>query len=361
MENTEKAKKPGRRRVKIWKVFLALILAVVICLAGALAALTVTEYRPKDVERITPSRGEQMTQSGANYTIVSCNIGYGALGKEADFFMDGGETTRPASTEVVNGYLAGLSEDLKKLDADVYMLQEVDTNSHRSYNVDEASFFEAELGMTYSYALNYRAGFVPYPVTAPLGKVSSGLATYTDLKVDSAERVQLPIPFSWPIRCINLKRCLLIERLPVEGSDAELVIINLHLEAYDSGEGKLAQTKQLYSVLEQEYAKGNYVIAGGDFNQTFPTAKLFPDVYEGVWVPGVIEDTLPEGFAFTFGGDEPTCRLLDKPLVGNDNPQYYIIDGFIVSDNVTVNSVEVVDLGFANTDHQPIILDITLN
>jgi len=45
------------------------------------------------------------------------------------------------------------------------------------------------------------------------------------------------------------------------------VLVNLHLEAYDSGEGKIAQTKLLVEFLEQEYAKGNYVIAGGDFNQ----------------------------------------------------------------------------------------------
>ena len=47
------------------------------------------------------------------------------------------------------------------------------------------------------------------------------------------------------------------------------MLVNLHLEAYDSGEGKIAQTKLLVEFLEQEYAKGNYVIAGGDFNQTF--------------------------------------------------------------------------------------------
>ena len=40
----------------------------------------------------------------------------------------------------------------------------------------------------------------------------------------------------------NLKRCLLIERLPIENSDKELVLINLHLEAYDEGEGKAKQT-----------------------------------------------------------------------------------------------------------------------
>ena len=54
------------------------------------------------------------------------------------------------------------------------------------------------------------------------------------------------------------------------GSDREPVLVNLHLEAYDDGEGKIAQTNQLRDYIEDEYAKGNYVIAGGDFNQVFP-------------------------------------------------------------------------------------------
>ena len=38
-----------------------------------------------------------------------------------------------------------------------------------------------------------------------------------------------------------------------------LVAVNLHLEAYDDGEGKAAQTAMLFDILEEEYAKGNYV------------------------------------------------------------------------------------------------------
>ena len=40
----------------------------------------------------------------------------------------------------------------------------------------------------------------------------------------------------------------------------------------DAGEGKLAQARQLREFLSQEYEKGNYVVAGGDWNQIFPNA-----------------------------------------------------------------------------------------
>lgn len=104
----------------------------------------------------------------------------------------------------------------------------------------------------------------------PPTPVNSGLLTTTVYDIDSAERISLPCPFNWPVSTANLKRCLLVSYLPISGTSSKLVIVNLHLEAYDDGEGKIAQTKQLREFIQSEYEKGNYVIAGGDFNQIFP-------------------------------------------------------------------------------------------
>lgn len=98
----------------------------------------------------------------------------------------------------------------------------------------------------------------------------------SDGEIESSERVALLCPFKWPVRLANLKRCLLVTRIPVEDTGKELVIINLHLEAYDKGERKIAQTKLLKDYLEKECEKGNYVIAGGDFNQVFSNIEKYP-------------------------------------------------------------------------------------
>ncbi len=351
-----KEKKP----VKIWKVFLGLLLAVIICAVGAFLVLTLTEYKPQDVEVIAPPSGNERIGLSTQYTIISYNTGYAALGENADFFMDGGKTTRPDSKAVIEAYMDGIAKELKALNADFYMLQEVDTDSKRSYGVNEAEYYADFLGLPYDFALNFKSTYTPYPIPDTIGAVSSGLAFYTDCKVSEASRLQLPVPFSWPMRCFNLKRCLLVNRLPVEGSDKELVMIDLHLEAYDDGEGKIEQTKMLYKVLSEEAEKGNYVIAGGDFNQTFPGAVDFPAINEGCWMPGTLDKELPAGFSYAIDSDTPTCRLLDVPFKGNENPQFYIIDGFIVSDNVQVDLVEVVETSFVNSDHQPVKLIMTL-
>ena len=346
---------------KLFKVLLIVLAVIVVLLVGAFLVLTLTEYKPADVEAIALPSGTETVFPGQSIKIVSFNTGYAALGEESDFFMDGGVTSRPDSKDIIEKNMAGIADLLKAEDADIYMLQEVDTDSKRSYGVNEVEYYEKQLGLDSMFALNFSALYVPYPIPDTIGKVNSGLATYTDLKVSEASRIQLPVPFSWPIRCFNLKRCLLVSRIPVEGTDKELVIINLHLEAYDDGEGKIEQTKMLYSLLAEEYAKGNYVIAGGDFNQTFPGAFEYPALTEGCWMPGTLDENLPEGFGIYFGeGDTPTCRLLDVPYKGNANPQYYIIDGFIVSDNIKIKSLEVIDQGFAYSDHQPVCLEIGL-
>ena len=153
---------------------------------------------------------------------------------------------------------------------------------------------------------------------------------------------------------------MLETRIPLKDTDAELVLINFHLEAYDSGEGKEAQSKMLAKKLAEEYAAGNYVIAGGDFNQTFEGMDSYPIHDTENWVPGTIEHKdLPKHFSFAVDDSYPTCRLLNAPYTGSyETSQVYVLDGFIVSDNLKVSDISVVNTDFAYTDHQPVLLEV---
>ena len=260
--------------------------------------------------------------------------------------------------------MSGIRDTLKSLNPDFLILQEVDINSARSYGLDERTVLrEALPGASESFAYNFNTLFVPYPMP-PIGHVESGLYTLSNAIPGSAARISLPVPFSWPIRLFNLKRCLLVTRFPVRDSDRELVLINLHLEAYDDGEGKEAQARQLTALMQEEYAKGNYVIAGGDFNQRFTNIdqSAYP-VYEGMWQPGVI-DAASFGSDFTLLMDNsfPTCRSLDRAYAGAEKEefQFYLIDGFIVSANVRAESVETLDYNFTCSDHNPVRMVFTL-
>ena len=42
------------------------------------------------------------------------------------------------------------------------------------------------------------------------------------------------------------------------------------------------------------------------------------------------------------------------------NFQYYVIDGFIVSANIQINSCRTQNLQFQNSDHNPVVMEVTL-
>ena len=387
-ETTEekKFKKPKKR--SLWKrilLWLGIVIGAVVLFAVAgLTYLTLTEYRPADRETLTvtpPVGAKDGAQESADkttlpaaptetlITLMTWNIGYGALGDNADFFMDGGSGVYTADEKRVRDNLTEMYAKIGEVKPDILLVQEIDEDSSRSYGINEIEQLHEFLNRIgngayqSTFAYNFKAKYVPYPIP-PVGRVNSGIQTLSKYRITSAERVKLPTPFKWPIRIANLKRCLAVQRIPVDGSGHELVLINLHLEAYDSGEGKIEQTKILKGILEEEAAKGNYVIAGGDFNQTFSDADVsaYPQ-QDGKWVAGKIDVTeYGEGLTFHTDTSAPTCRSLDQPLAGADREtfQFYVLDGFVVSSNVEVLSVKTIDLAFHATDHNPVVMEVKL-
>ena len=118
----------------------------------------------------------------------------------------------------------------------------------------------------------------------------------------------------------------------------------------------------LKEFLIEQSEKGNYVIVGGDFNQTFPEVKDVYPAKPGYYIAYPIEDDfLPSEYSFAIDKNNPTCRLLNEPYdKNNPNTQYYIIDGFIVSNNIRINRVETINHDFEYSDHNPVILSIQL-
>ncbi len=358
------------------KIIAVIMLAIVILIAGMLIFMTAAEYKPADVEKLpVGGKAENRYYPGSRLSILSWNVGYGALGDNADFFMDGGKMVMSADRDRIQKNLEGIMAAIEDVGPDIILLQETDHNSSRSYHMDECRIFRDRFaGYESSYGANHKAAFVPYPVP-PIGKVDAGLLTLTGCHVESASRIQLPVPFKWPVRLVNLKRCVTKTRIPLyepseEGDDAsktsdqELVLFNLHLEAFDDGEGKTAQTKMLAGLLQEEREKGNYVIAGGDFNQFFtPEDKeAYPDL-AGKWYPGELDtEQFGKGWSFLTGKGIPSCRSLDRPYEGADHDsfQYYVIDGFIVSDNIQVHETKTLDQGFVCSDHNPVLLTFTI-
>ena len=80
-------------------------------------------------------------------------------------------------------------------------------------------------------------------------------------------------------------------------------------------QAKRHRLEQLNRILKQEAAKGNYVIAAGDFNQTFNNVDTNEyKVQKGLWKPGIIDiSEYDSSLNFVMDSTTPTCRSLDKP------------------------------------------------
>jgi endonuclease/exonuclease/phosphatase family metal-dependent hydrolase len=350
------------------KVLLTLIAVVIAAFVVFVIYLTAAEYRPEERETLPVQAGAQTAPrrlaQGDALSILTWNIGYASLDSTQDFVMDGGKGSRPATDANVQANTEGIRRYLQSADWDFILIQEADRKSRRSYYMDEVDYLASGFAGFSAYATNFRSVFVPFPVPEFMGRVESGLLTLNRVEPLEALRIGLSVPFKWPVRTANLKRCLLVERFPVtttDGSSRELVLVNLHLEAYASRE---EQTRELLELIKAEYAKGNYVIAGGDFNQTFPgiNETTFALKNTEYFVPGVmLQDMLDPGWQYAIDPETPTARLLNEPFSGNyETTQLYIIDGFIISPNVELAEVAALDMGFRYSDHNPVTMNVLL-
>ncbi len=357
-----------KKAMKILLIIVASLLALVIVFVGCfLIFATATTLKVQDSETVTvSSNADAKVDLSRPLTLMTWNAGYGALDERQDCYWDGGTGVDGESAAIVQENLDAMKAKIREVDPDILLLQELDLDAKRSYHIDELESFQktfTDSAYNNAFARNFKAGFVPLPLYNPTGKVDAGIAVFSKYFIQDATRVQLPIPFSWPMQLFNLKRCLLVSRLPIEGSDKELVLINLHLEAYDDGEGKAKQLAMLMDTMQTEYDKGNYVIAGGDFNQTFSSTNYQKYPKRNDWVCPVINADDYSDFSFLMDDTYPTCRSLYKPYATADKAahQYYMIDGFIISGNISFTRMETLNLDFKNTDHNPVVLTVALN
>ncbi len=345
--------------------------ALCLLAAGAVgyAAYVLTAYdRLEDCLPLTVENGQQApARAGERYTLLSYNVGFGAYSADYSFFMDGGKESRARSPEAVLENLGGALETVKARKPDFILLQEVDVDATRSHHVDETAL-AAEMLPDYGriFAQNYDSPYLFWPLTEPHGASRAGMLTLTSCRADSSLRRSLPVERGLR-KLLDLDRCYSVTRVPVDNGRT-LCLYHVHLSAY-TADGAIA-TRQLQLLLEDmaaEYAAGNYVVCGGDFNKDLlgNSAEIFGvSGEEQTWAQPFPEELLPSGLRLEAPLDAsvpvPSCRNADRPYVPGES-FVLTVDGFLVSENVEVLQTEVVDTGFAWSDHNPVVLTFALS
>lgn len=356
---------------KVWKG-LGIVVGIVVVIFVAYVVYVFMAY-----ERLPDQMALEVEKSGEDgmfeeeeafsgretYSVMTYNIGFGAYLPEYSFFMDGGKSSWGKDEESVAYAVNGAGGVVGDADPDFVLLQEVDRDGTRSYHIDELELLKRTLGgYYYVYAQNYDSPFLFFPPWEPHGANKAGLVSLSKGKIAEATRRSLPISESFS-KFVDLDRCYSISRIPVRDGKM-LCLYNMHMSAYGSSdEIRTGQLTMLYEDMEADYQAGNYVICGGDFNHNLRTEN---EENAPEWAHLFPRESLPEGFRMAMDEAKEeadiahnTCRSAREPY---DEAATYTVtlDGFIVSDNVRVESYQHMDCGYRFSDHDPVVMEFSL-
>ncbi|MGM9658052.1 MAG: endonuclease/exonuclease/phosphatase family protein [Eubacteriales bacterium] len=357
--------------IKTKKVLSAALKVLLAAAAAAVAAFIVyfiyllcAYHRLDDniVLDISGSSDIGTAETGTEYTVMTWNLGFGAYSSDFSFFMDGGDYSRARSADEVNSNISHCASLAAELAPDFLLLQEIDTDSDRSMHIDETEILAPYFDGYYSvFAQNYDSPYLFYPFSCPHGASRSGVLTFSRFSVTSSLRRSLPVETGFS-RFLDLDRCYSVTRIPVSDG-SELCLYNIHLSAYTT-DGTIAdeQLEMLVSDMVAEYNSGNYIVCGGDFNKDLPgnSAEIFGVTGgEFTWAQPIPDGIIPESLSLVACVNAPSCRNADSPYTAGSS-FVLTVDGFIVSDNVTVVSSAVIDDSFVCSDHNPVVMTFIL-
>ncbi|MEM9820690.1 MAG: endonuclease/exonuclease/phosphatase family protein [Bacteroidota bacterium] len=349
--------------------FLAFLFYVIVQIGYA----SLYDYQPEEIISIDPDRtASQATIEDSILTLMTWNLGYGGLGAESDFFysdgsilLSGGKMVRPAKP-VVEKNVKGIQSTIQQNPVDIFLLQETDYQSKRSYFINQHQEL-SKLLPNYAAirATNYKVVFVPTPILEPwnaYGTTWSGLSTFSKFQPRQSIRYQLPGEFSWPNKLYLLDRCAAQHRYPLLNGK-ELIVYNIHNSAYDKdGSIKKQQMAYLREQWLKAYEEGHYLVIGGDWNQCPPNFR--PNTFRPTQGTGntsynIPVDFLPEDWLWIYDPTVPTIRST-REVYRPNRTFVSLIDFFLISPNVKALEIKGVDLGFQFSDHQPVKVKVEL-
>ena len=345
---------------KILLTLAAIVLLMLLFLSGIIIYALISDYKPEEKTEIFSVSNPAILSDTLVINLLTWNIGYCGLDKNMDFFYDGGTKVATPEDQCLEN-LSAIKKFITGNDTiDFFLIQEIDRNSKRSYHMDEFDTISRLLTDYHPlFAKNYDVFFVPVPPTDPMGKVLSGIALFSKFQPSSSFRYQFPGEYSFPTQLFMLDRCFMVNRYPLENGK-ELLVINTHNEAFDPGEIRKAQMVYLKEFFLSEYAKGNYIIAGGDWNMSPPDFR--PEFTGNKLNTGQMmmeQGFMPPEWVWVYDNKKPSNRSV-VAAYDPETTTTTVIDLFLLSPNTKLISAECIDLNFENSDHNPVRIKVGL-
>jgi endonuclease/exonuclease/phosphatase family metal-dependent hydrolase len=244
--------------VKYFLRFLVIIIIAFIAFFfwASSSTLNSTEYKV-----VSELENKVKPENDTVFSIVTYNIGY----------LSGMTNNRAIEKpkQLFDNNMNKVLLETKNVNPDIIAFQEIDYNASRSYNVNQETEIAA-LGFNYAArAVNWDERYLPFPywpIKMHFGKVVSGQSIISKYPLKEHQRIVLQRVESEPFYrdAFYLERLAQVVKVVLNGQ--EVVLINIHLEAFD----KATRVNQFEEVLAifNKYKNDYPTILLGDFNST---------------------------------------------------------------------------------------------
>lgn len=296
-----------------------------------------------------PDQSEQPSGKGEVFTVMTYNIGY----------LSGMLNNLPIKTtkELFEKNMQTALQRLENVEPDFIGFQEIDFHSRRSFYVNQVQTIAQKAGYKYAaVAVNWDKQYVPFPYWPPsahFGKMLSGQAVLSRWPILSAQRVVLEKPAGSPFYYNALYLDRLIQVVKIKIKESEIIVLNVHLEAFDreTREKQAGKVLEMYRSFEKDYP----VLVIGDFNSIPPDAPRKNNFIDEPGMDFTDDNTIglflaekslsvAEPVTFTFPSDSPT-RKLDHIFYNHDK--------------ITLIKSRVLE-GIDSSDHLPLVMEFSL-
>jgi endonuclease/exonuclease/phosphatase family metal-dependent hydrolase len=237
------------------RFFLLLIVAFVIFFFWASSpTLELSEY-----QSVIANETKSTQKNDSIFSIVTYNIGY-LSGMTNNLAVE-------SPKEFFDVNMAKVVSEIKKVKPDIMAFQEIDFDASRSYNVNQEEEI-SKLGFNYrAQTINWDERYLPFPywpISMHYGKVVSGQSIISKYPLKEQQRIVLQRVADAPFYrdAFYLERLAQVVKVVLNGK--EVVVINIHLEAYEK-ETRAKQFEEVLAVFNQ-YKEIYPTILLGDFN-----------------------------------------------------------------------------------------------
>jgi endonuclease/exonuclease/phosphatase family metal-dependent hydrolase len=291
--------------------------------------------------------------------VASYNIGHGQGVKENSWDYRDEKTTMQQMETVAAA--------IKKMDADVIMLQEVDLGSKRTHGIDQLKFIKQKTAYGYhACALVWKKNYVPFPffpLRHQIGFVRAANCILSKYPLGNHESLifDKPASHAWWLNIGYIDRGL--QRVDIKIGEKKVALLNVHLEAWDIA----AREKQILEVISYMDKIDIPLILGGDFNTVMPGTKKLSGFLDE---PGA--DFSRDRTLNILLQKEPQLVIPKINAISNENPyEHFTFPAnapdrrldyiFIRGKGISFKNFRVGFEAGVASDHLPVIAEIKIN